>query len=145
MSTIKSFRNLKVWVEARLLNQLVFDKILSNSEIKDFPLKDQINRSSGSVMDNIAEGFGRGGTKEFVVFLGYSLGSLNEVESQLIRTLDRSYIDQEAFDEFSSLTQKLTGMLISFSNYLRNSGYRGAKFKVEEPPEVYGSNPKPKT
>ena len=62
-----------------------------NSEefLKDYKLKDQINGSSGSIMDNIAEGFERSGRNEFINFLSYSKGSVGEVKSQLYRTLDR--------------------------------------------------------
>jgi four helix bundle protein len=58
-----------------------------------------MNNSSGSVMDNIAEGFGRGSRLEFVQFLSISKGSANELQSQLHRSFDRKYISKEMFDE----------------------------------------------
>jgi four helix bundle protein len=62
MATIQSFEDLKVWQKARLLCKEVFSLTSVGNFSKDFGLKDQINRSSGSIMDNIAEGFGRKGT-----------------------------------------------------------------------------------
>lgn len=118
-----------IWQEARKLCQLLDKYFLKNDAIRDYPLKDQLNRSSGSVMDNIAEGFGRGGSKEFRQFVAISLGSLNESQSQIIRAHDRAYLQDEQFHELMSLTEKLVGMLINFSNYLTNTEHARAKFK----------------
>ena len=69
MATIKRFEDLEIWQEARKLSKEII-KISKDSDLKsDFRLKDQIKASSGSVMDNIAEGFDRGGNKEFIQFL----------------------------------------------------------------------------
>ena len=75
MATIQNFEDLKVWQKARILCKEVFSLTSIGSLLKDFALKDQINRSSGSIMDNIAEGFGRKGNLEFINFLTYSSGS----------------------------------------------------------------------
>ena len=129
MGTIKKFQDLHVWQEARELCKLVDKYFLKNESIRDYPLKDQLNRSSGSVMDNIAEGFGRGGSKEFRQFVSISLGSLNESQSQIIRARDRDYLGDKEYQELMSLSEKLVGMLINFSNYLTNTNFTGAKFK----------------
>ena len=63
----------------------------------DYKLKDQINGSSGSFMDTIAEAFGWLGNKEFIYFLTYSAGSANECLSQLYEILDRTCIPEKAF------------------------------------------------
>ena len=98
MATIKQFEDLEIWKLARQLSNKIF--ILTEKEIfkQDFGIRNQIRNSSGSVMDNIAEGFGRGGNREFVIFLGYSIGSCSETQSQLYRALDRNYIDQTEFE-----------------------------------------------
>lgn len=83
MATIQSFEDLKIWQKSRILCQESFDLITTGKFAKDFALTDQINRSSGSVMDNIAEGFGRMGNKEFINFLTYSYGPDLECKSQL--------------------------------------------------------------
>ncbi len=87
MATIQNFEDLKVWQKARALCNEVFSLTSVGAFSKDFGLKAQINRSSGSMMDNIAEGFGRKGNLEFINFLTYSNGSACECKSQLYRGL----------------------------------------------------------
>jgi four helix bundle protein len=65
MATIKRFEDLEIWQMARQLCKEIFELTLRDNFIKDYSLKDQIRGSSGSIMDNIAEGFERGGYKEF--------------------------------------------------------------------------------
>ena len=81
---------LEIWqVATELANEVVDLFTGSESFSGDFKLKDQINGSSGSVMDNIAESFERGGRNEFINFLTFSKGPAGEVKSQLYRALDR--------------------------------------------------------
>src|SRR5512133_869842 len=104
MSTIKRFEDLQVWKRSRELCQEVHLLALQEGFSRDFGLKDQINNSSGSVMDNIAEGFERDGSREFSQFLAISRGSCGECRSQLYRALDRNYISQEQFEVTSQKT-----------------------------------------
>jgi len=90
MATVRRFEELEMWKQARILAQRIFDLYSTSPEFsKDYKLKDQINGSSGSVMDNIAEGFDRGSRNEFVNFLSFSKGSIGEVKSQIYRAFDR--------------------------------------------------------
>ena len=132
MATIQNFEDLKVWQKARVLCQHIFDIIHTDKFSKDFALKDQINRSSGSVMDNIVEGFGRKGNLEFINFLTYSNGSALECKSQLYRAYDRSYITLDQQQELFCLIDEITKMISSFINYLGNCELKGIKFKVRE-------------
>ena len=68
MATIRSFEDLEIWKRARAFSKKVYELTLKGSFAKDFSLKDQINKSTGSIMDNIAEGFDRGGNKELFFF-----------------------------------------------------------------------------
>lgn len=143
MATIRKFEDLKVWQESRVLCKMVNEYILERASIRSYSYKDQIDRSSGSVMDNIAEGFGRGGTREFVNFLSIARGSCNEVKSQLYRATDRKYIDQVEGQQLMQSTEKILGMISSFMTYLQSYKQKGAKFMVSEPEVIYGYPNKP--
>lgn len=126
---INKFEDLGVWQEARELCKEVYSLISEAEFSKDYALLNQINRSSGSVMDNIAEGFGRSGNKEFIQYLSVSKASCMEVKSQLYRALDRQYMKREKADELISKTQSLINQLGGFINYLKQSEFKGSKFK----------------
>jgi four helix bundle protein len=137
MSTFNSFEEFECWRDARTLDNNVHKLTIKNGFERDFKLRDQILGATGSVMDNIAEGFDRSGNKEFVRFLTYSKGSAAEVKSQLYRSLDRGYIDKNEFElhyKEADLVGKKIGGLIK---YLNKSEYKGPRFKVEEPKEIY--------
>ena len=95
MATIRRFEDLEIWMIARQLNKEIILLTKTTDLKSDFGLKDQILRSSGSVMNNIAEGFGRASRFEFIHFLSISKGSSNEIKSQLIQCLDKKYIIEE--------------------------------------------------
>ncbi len=129
MATIKKFEELEIWQLARKLSIRVF-AITSNGDFaKDFGLKAQIKNAIGSVMDNIAEGFGRGGNKEFINFLGIATGSCNEVQSQLYRALDWNYIAEETFKELYGIADEIISKTGSLISYLNKTEYKGEKFR----------------
>ncbi|HKI44958.1 MAG TPA: four helix bundle protein [Balneolales bacterium] len=130
MATIKRFEDLEVWQMARDISKAVYDLYAQNDPFsKDYKLKDQINGSSGSVMDNIAEGFERGGNKEFINFLSIAKGSLGEVKSQLYRAYDRDYVSQEVLEKMKMQCDERASKIGRFINYLNQSKIRGNKFK----------------
>lgn len=141
MATITRFEDLEIWILARKFAQSVFIAY-NNSEIffKDFSLKNQINDSSGSAMDNIAEGFERGSRNEFVNFLSIAKASAAESKSQLYRAFDRNYLSQEAFEILYAKADILCKKIGSFMKYLNSSTYQGSKFKNRTTPT---QNPKP--
>src|SRR5947207_620164 len=97
MATIKRFEDLEIWQLARQLNNFLFNLTEKGEFVRDFKFKYQIRSAGGSIMDNIAEGFGRGGNKEFSNFLTMSEGSCNEVQSQLYRAMDWKYVTADEF------------------------------------------------
>ena len=99
MATIKRFEDLEMWKLSRILCNDIGVLIDKDKLKRNYRLIGQMEGSSGSIMDNIAEGLERGTRAEFIVFLGYAKGSCGELRSQLYRLLDRQYIDQKQFDE----------------------------------------------
>jgi len=128
MATIQRFEDLEVWKKAREMCKFISELTQKEHFSRDFSLKDQIKRSSGSVMDNIAEGFERGGNREFINFLTYSKGSLGEVRSQSYRAFDYNYITDEEFNTLIADSISLSERIGKFISYLRNSDYKGVKF-----------------
>lgn len=129
MTTWRSFEDIDVWQQAREFNKNIFQIIQLDGLKTDYALKDQINRSSGSIMDNIAEGFDRGGNKEFVNFLSYAKGSCAESRSQLHRIFDRKYIAEEEYKTLCDKTHEITNKIGGLISYLKKSGIKGPKFK----------------
>ena len=129
MGTVKRFENLEVWKEARKLAKSIHECTSKPPFSKDFSLKDQILRSSGSVMDNIAEGFDRDGNREFIHFLTISKASLAETKSQLYRALDFGHISNEEFSKNHELADLIGKQIGGFIKYLQQSEYKGNKFK----------------
>ncbi len=129
MATIKKIEDLEVWQKARLLENKIFELMQTSRLSKDFELKNQMNKSVGSILDNIAEGFGRGSRNEFIQFLTISRGSLTEIQSQLYRCLDRNYLSNELFQIHYGLTEEIAKMLFTFITYLNKSDMAGNKFK----------------
>jgi four helix bundle protein len=125
MATITKFEDLEIWQLARIQTN-DFDLIANDKTLsKDFELKNQMNASSGSVMDCIAEGFERSGNQEFKNFLVIAKGSNGEFRSQLYRCLDRNHLTKEKFDELYAKNTKLGSKIMSFITYLQNSPYKG--------------------
>lgn len=129
MATVHRFEDLEIWKLARQLSVDIFELTQTLPLSKDFSLKDQMNRSSGSIMDNIAEGFGRNSRLEFIQFLSISSGSATELLSQLYRSLDKKYISEEKFNDLYEKTNALYKKINGFIKYLNSSIVKGVKFK----------------
>ncbi len=128
MATITKFEDLEIWQEARKLSkEIIF--LSKNTELKkDFKFNAQIKDSSGSVMDNIAEGFERNGNLEFRQFLSIAKGSAGETRSQLYRAYDNNYIDEEKLKYLVTEYEKLSVKIHNFITYLNKKDFKGTKF-----------------
>lgn len=131
------FEDLKVWQDARGLCKWVSSLQSTLLENKLFRLKNQIEGSSGSIMDNIAEGYERTGKKEFINFLIIAKGSSGELRSQIYRLYDCQVIDDSTKNMKVKEAESVSKQLNGFIKYLKQSEHEGWRFK--EPPESYGS------
>ena len=132
--SFKSLEEIKAWQASRQLANRAFELYSREPFSKDYGLKDQLNRSTGSIMDNIAEGYGRMGNREFINFLSYAKGSCLEAKSQLIRAYDRNYITEAELDELEEMVNKVDNLIGGFMSYLKKSDFKGQKFKEEQAP-----------
>jgi four helix bundle protein len=128
MGTITRFEDIEAWQLARDLCLQIFNVTSDGAFSKDFALRDQIKRASGSIMDNIAEGFERDGSTEFKQFLSIAKGSAGEVKSQLYRAMDYKYITNEQFDELYAKTTSISSKLSNLIKYLKTTQFKGTKF-----------------
>ena len=132
MATISKFEEIISWQEARQLNKELGLLIDSNRFANNFRLINQIEGSAGSIMDNIAEGFERGGNKEFLQFLYIAKGSCGELRSQLYRALDREYIDETEFAKFSVQAKKINFLIQKLITFLSGSEIKGVKYRNKD-------------
>lgn len=131
MATIVKFEELDIWKDARGLSCEIIQIIKETGLNGDYRLRDQIKGSSGSVMDNIAEGFERDGNLEFRQFLSIAKGSAGETRSQIYRIYDSGYISEEEMTRLTSEYEKLSRRIANFISYLNKKDFKGIKFKEQ--------------
>lgn len=119
MATITRFEDILGWQKARKVTSVIYEITSQGNFSKDFGLRDQIRRSSVSIMANIAEGFGRKADREFANFLNYAHASVAETQSHLYVALDLKYLDQEQFDVLYRMLDETSKILMGFSKHLR--------------------------
>ncbi len=140
MATFKRFEDIEAWKLSREICKDVHEITSSGMLSKDFELRGQMRRSSGSMMDNIAEGFERDGAREFIQFLSIAKGSSGELKSQLYRAVDSKYIGEDKFSTIFSKADNYGKMVGKLMNYLNTAGIKGAKFRIGESPKRETSN-----
>lgn len=122
---ITNFRDLVVWKEGHKLVLWIYKVTDKFPKKETFSLIDQIRRAAVSITSNVAEGFGRKGTKDKAKFYYTALGSLVEVQNQLVISNDIKYISDEVFDKIwdqTVLVQKLlNGFIKSAFRLERNT------------------------
>jgi len=116
MATIKNFEDLEIWNLSRQITRLVYEDF---RYIKDFGFKDQIQRCSVSVMNNIAEGFCRNSDAEFHQFLNISRGSTGELKSMYYIAEDLHYLTDDISLKRREYIQGLMNKISLFMKYLR--------------------------
>jgi four helix bundle protein len=130
MATINRFEDLEIWKKARELNKDVVRICKYPDLARDFEMVRHLKKTSGSIMDNIAEGFERGGKIEFRQFISISKGSAGELKSQFYRCLDSEYIENKEFDFLYNQAEDICKMAKGLINYLNKTDIKGIKFKL---------------
>lgn len=106
-----SFEKLNVWQDARLLVKNIYILVLKLPKEEKYALVDQLKRASVSVSSNIAEGNSRSSYKEKIRFIEIGYGSLLEIYSQLILSVDLNYLCENDILEINQLIQKISNEL----------------------------------
>ena len=116
---IKSYRDLDVWQRSRALVKHVYDLTRLFPREEMYGLTSQIRRASISVPSNIAEGHSRSGTKDYIHFLSISIGSLAELETQVLLAEDLEYVKVLQTEEIIKEIITIQKMLYSLRMRLR--------------------------
>lgn len=132
MVKIEKFEDLEIWNKSREICINIETLFETTNLGKRFSIRDQMDRSSGSIMDNIAEGFERNGNREFVNFLSFSKGSCGELKSQLYRALDKKLISQNEFENLAVKIELFKHKIGAFMKYLNSTEIKGLKFNNKQ-------------
>ncbi len=116
-----TYKDLIVWQKARKLVKEVYLLVKKLPKEEIYCLSDQIRRAAISVPSNIAEGFGRGSSKDYVHFLKISRGSNNELGTQLILCVDLGYMTEEDIEEIMNLSSEIERMINSLTKKVSES------------------------
>jgi len=122
------FEDMDLWQDARKLCKDIYTITKDGSFRNDFRFINQIRASSGSIMDNLAEGLERGGNKELIQFLYIAKGSCGETRSQIYRALDFNYIQEEDHHRICNQCLMISRKISGFINYLKRSNLKGDKY-----------------
>ena len=119
MAKLNSFEEIIAWQKARELNADIY-RITNDNNLffKDFGLRDQMRRASVSISSNIAEGFERETTKEFIRFLYIAKASAGEFRSQLYLALDLGYVSNLEFQNLNLKINDISKLLSGLIKYL---------------------------
>lgn len=128
MASIEKFEDIESWQLARILCKKIGELILTTNLKHNYGLANQIDRASGSIMDNIAEGFERNGNKEFIQFLSIAKASCGEVRSQLYRCYDRNFINTDDLENLIDECRTISAKIGAFINYLKKTELKGTKY-----------------
>ena len=117
---IKRFEDVESWKKARELNKAIYTLTSEGEFSKDWGLKDQIQRASVSIMNNIAEGFDSSSKIEFCRFLSYSKRSCSEVQCIMYIALDLDYVGKGIFQDIYSQAKEIRKLISGFIRYLQD-------------------------
>jgi four helix bundle protein len=120
MALITRFEDIQAWQEARKLVKMIYKLTGSGPLVKDFGLRDQLQRAAVSSMTNIAEGFDCESKAEFARFLGIARRSAVEVQSLLYTAIDIEYISETQLKAHYEQARKTKALIGGFKKSLKN-------------------------
>lgn len=120
MGKVTRFEDLRCWQLSRILTKRVYVMSTTNALSKDFETRSQFKKAGLSIMNNIAEGFGRFSDKDFIRFLDYSVGSCIEIKSMSYLFLDLDYFSKEEVESFQLQVEETKASILAFIKYLRS-------------------------
>jgi four helix bundle protein len=126
MATITRFEDIEAWQLGRELKRAIYSATQKGEFAKNYPLRDQIRRAVISITANIAEGFERGGNREFIQFLSNSKGSCGD---HLYTAVDETYLTQTDFQRLYDQAAAVGRKISAFMKYLQTTEIRGQKFQ----------------
>ena len=115
---ITRFEDLSIWKLSLKVTRLIYDLTSQNKFVKDFGLKNQMQRAIVSVSSNIVEGFEKNNNNEFIRYLKIAKGSIGEVRNQLYISRDINYINDKEFNYLNDLLLDLSNQIGKFISYL---------------------------
>lgn len=118
---MQDFKKLDVWKNALDFSKEIYKISFSFPKEEQFGITAQLRRASASIGANIAEGCGKMTKKDFIRFLHNSLGSARECEYFLILSKELGFIDESSFVSINNNLNNVTGKLINFIKFLKNS------------------------
>ena len=126
--TVQNFEDLRIYQQSCDIVDMVY-KITSFGDFKyDTRFVQQIRASSGSISDNIAEGFERQGNKEFINFLYIAKGSCGELRSQVCRARRVGFIDDTTFEKMYDACKTLSIGILRMINKLKIADVKGSRY-----------------
>jgi len=114
----REFKNLKVWRKSIKFCKIISELIDRFPRKEDWALSSQIRRAVISIPSNISEGCGRDGKKDIIRFLHISLGSVNEVVTQLYIAKEFGYIDEKKLKELDKELDEIGRMIVGLVRYI---------------------------
>jgi four helix bundle protein len=117
---ISNFKELRVWQDAMALAKMIYQLTVSFPQEEKYGLTSQMRRAAVSIPSNIAEGHTRHSTADFINFISISIGSLDELETQLILSEELNFIDKQKTSPVKSLIDSLHKSLRSLRTSLKN-------------------------
>ena len=120
MSSIQSFTGLHAWQEAHKLVLLVYKATEHFPSSEAFALTNQLRRAAVSITSNTAEGFSRRSSKEKAQFYSTALGSLTEIQNQILIGRDVGYIQNDSFDTLASQSIVVSKLINGLLKAVRN-------------------------